>query len=276
MTPHPDRDAILARRYLLGEVGDAERERIEQEFFADEAMLERMEAAEEALIEDYLANGLSPDSRSRFEREYLSLPHRRARVETTRALIAAAAGAHPAPGRSSVAALVRRPAMWASSVAAAALVLIAVGTWWEAGVSRGTRTGAIDAVARSGADAAAPLRESVHTFAVSLLPVGTRSAGTRPDVIVPVGTDLVVLRLAADPGDAPFANGRAVVRTVSGDEVWSGPATSASDRASGIAASIAVPAPRLGPDDYVITLFAVSPQGADREASRYFLRIVAR
>jgi hypothetical protein len=43
-----------------------------------------------------------------------------------------------------------------------------------------------------------------------------------------------------------------------------------------MAASIALPAQRVGPDDYVITLFAVSPQGAEHEASRYFLRIVAR
>jgi anti-sigma factor RsiW len=272
----PDRDAILTRRYLLGETGDAERERIEQAYFADEAMLERMEAAEETLIEDYLADRLSPDSRNRFEREFLSLPHRRARVATIRALIAAAAGADRAPGRGGFAARKSRAVRWAAPLAAAALVLIAAGVWREVGVSRGGRVKANDAVARSRADASAPLRGSVHTFAVSLLPAGTRSAGTTPDVVVPAGTDLVELRLAAEPGDVPFEHGRAVVRTVSGAEVWSGPVTSPSDRLAGIAASITVPAPRLGPDDYVITLFAVSPQDADREASRYFMRIVAR
>ncbi len=135
---------------------------------------------------------------------------------------------------------------------------------------------ATDTVARSGAGAPPGRPGPIQTFAVSLAPAGTRSTGTTPEVIVPVGTDIVDLRLAAEPGDAPVERGRAVVRTVSGDDVWSGPATAPSDGVSGIAASIAVPAPRLGPDDYVITLFAASPQGAEREASRYFLRIVAR
>jgi hypothetical protein len=272
----PDQDAILTRRYLLGEAGDEERERVERAYFADEMMLERMEAAEDALIEDYLADRLSPDSRNRFEREFLSTPHRRARVETIRALVAAAARVYPASGRGGFVARTRRPVVWALSAAAAALVLIAVGTWWAVGVSRAGRVSATDIVARSGGDAPAALRGAIHTFAVALSPAGTRSAGATPDVIVPSGTDVVDLRLAAEPGNAPVEHGRAVVRTVSGDEVWSGPATAPSDRVSGMAASIAVPAPRLGADDYVITLFAVSPQGAEREAFRYFLRIVAR
>jgi hypothetical protein len=270
-----DREAILTRRYLLGEAGDAEREQIERAYFGDEAMLERMEAAEEILIEDYLADRLSPDSRHRFEGEFLSRPQRRARVTMIQALAAAAAGTRPAPARPSVAALMRRPIMWAMAVAAA-LVLIAAGAWWEFGVSRSRPIGASNVVARSTPAGPAPSRGVIHTFAVSLSPAATRSAGTTPDVIVPAGTDVVVLRLAAEPGDVPFERGRAVVRTVSGDEVWSGPATSPSDRLAGIAASITVPASRLGPDDYVITLFAVSPQGADREVSRYFIHLVAR
>jgi hypothetical protein len=274
MTPDPD--AMVMRRYLLGEADDGERERAERACFADESILERMEAVEETLIEDYLADRLSPDSRDRFERAFLSVPHRRARVETMRALIAVAARAHPVPGCASFAAPTRRPVMWAISLAVAAAVLIAVGTWWTVGVSRGRRVNATDAAVRSGAEASGQSRQPVHLFAVSLSPAGTRGASTTPDVIVPHGTDVLDLRLAAEPGDAPVEHGRAVVRTVSGDEVWSGPATSPSDRSAGMAASIALPALRLGPDDYVITLFAVSPQGAEREASRYFLRIVAR
>jgi hypothetical protein len=274
MPSDPALDATLARRYLLGEAGDEERERVERAYFADEMMLGRMEAAEESLIEDYLADRLSADSRSRFEREFLAVPHRRARVETIRLLSAAAARARPATGPKAVAAT-RRPAMSTMSLAAAALVLIAAGTWWAVGAFRAGRPSASDAVARSGGDVPL-LHEPVRVFAVSLSPAATRSADTTPDVIVPAGTEVVELRLAAEPGDAPVEHGRALVRTVSGDEVWSGPATSQADRSAGIAASIAVPAPRLGPDDYVITLLAASPGGAEREASRYFMRIVAR
>ncbi len=130
-----DRDATLVR-YLLGEADDEERERVERAYFADEASLERMEAAEETLIEDYLENRLSPDSRNRFEQEFLSTPHRRTRLETIRALMAAAARAHPASGRGGFVARTRRPVMWAMSAAAAALLLIAAGTWWVCRILR--------------------------------------------------------------------------------------------------------------------------------------------
>ena len=67
-----------------------------------------------------------------------------------------------------------------------------------------------------------------------------------------------------------------MVRTVSGDEIWRGSAATPSDLPIGIAARIDVPSPRLPPDDYVITLFTVAPSGVEREAYRYFLRVLAR
>ncbi len=270
-------DVILARRYLLGEAADEERERLERDYFADEAALERLEAVEEALIEDYLADVLPADQRNRFERQFLSAPRRRARVDTIRALTAAAARADRALETSPFVAKARRSVPWALSLAAAAVVLFATAAVWEVAMSRGGRPSAPDIREGSGAPASAPARGSIQTFALSLSPAGTRSEGTTPDVIVPPGTDAVNLRLDAEPRGAPIASGRAVVRTVSGREAWSGPLTGPSER-------LRRESPRRLPfqrrasglDDYVITLFAVDPRGVEREAYRYFLRVVAR
>jgi hypothetical protein len=274
-----DPDSLRARRYLLGEASDDERSRVEQQYFADEAALDRMEAAEEALIEDYVAGRLPPDQRARFEREFLSVPHRRARVATIRTLMTAASRRAPVTMEDRPAVpRVRRPLLGRLSLAAAAIVLLAAGTWWVAGVSRGRPAAERhQAAVPSGPAPLAPTpRSSPRVFAVSISPGAVRGAGGSPGIAVPDGTDLVELRLEGEPGDARIERARAVVRTVTGDEVWGGPAATPPDGPAGIAASIAVPAERLPADDYVITVFTATPRGAEREAYRYFLRVLAR
>jgi hypothetical protein len=273
-----DRESLPARRYLLGEANDEERMRVERQYFADAGALERMEAAEEELIEDYVADRLSSEERSRFERAFLSVPHRRARVATIRALmIAAPPDARVPAGHPSAPARARFGLRARLALAAAAVVLIA-GTWWVLDVSRARRGADRPQMTASSAPAAkAPqARSSPRVFAVSLSPGATRSAGDAAAIAVPDGTDSVELRLEAEPGDAHLERARAVVRTVTGDEIWRGPAATPSDLPIGIAARVELPAARLRADDYVVTLFAATPNGVEREAYRYFLRVLAR
>ena len=80
-------------------------------------------------------------------------------------------------------------------------------------------------------------------------------------------------------GEAPGfkrGTGRAAIRTVGGGEVWQGPATVGGELPAGVIARIEVPASRLAVDDYVVTLFGTDAGGAERELSRYFLRVRAR
>jgi len=115
-------DQKALRRYLLHRSSDDERDTIEQEYFADEAGLDAAAAEEDALIEDYLTQRLSADDRAQFERVYGSSPDRRVRLQLSRALNAAASpGSHIPVGN-------RR---WLSgSLAAAAVVLLAVAVWF--------------------------------------------------------------------------------------------------------------------------------------------------
>jgi hypothetical protein len=270
------RESLHARRYLLGEDNDNERLRLEEQYFADAEALERMEAEEERLIEDYLADRLSSEERVRFERAFLSVPHRRARVATIRALMDAASAAdrvraHNPPSLAGV----RRAWVGRLPLAAAAVVLIGAGTWWLFAVSRARPRADRPQVTASSAPAP-QARSSARVFAVSLSPGAVRSAGGAGGIAVPDGTDLVELRLEGEPGEARIERARAVVRTVAGDEIWRGPAATPSDLPIGIAARVDVPASRLRADDYVITLFTAIPSGAEREAYRYFLRVLAR
>ncbi len=72
--------------YLLRELPEAEWEALEGEFFADPALLARLEAVEHDLIEAYVCGKLTATHRAKFEQAYLNSPQRREKVEFYRAL----------------------------------------------------------------------------------------------------------------------------------------------------------------------------------------------
>ena len=75
-------------RYLLGGASEAERERIEAEFFADEDAFQEMLVAEDDLIDDYARGELSANERKQFEERFLTSSEGRERVHFARAFAA--------------------------------------------------------------------------------------------------------------------------------------------------------------------------------------------
>lgn len=269
-----DAEIRRARRYLLNGSSDDERAGVEREYFGDERALERVEAAEEHLIEDYLAGRLEADERSLFERNYLAVPHRRTRVETIRGLIAAGQRARAAPSDEVAPTKRWRAAAWAP-LAAAALLVIALGGWWMSRSAPIPATATNQPAVASPPASAAPAATAPRVFAFSLSSNRVRSAGASAPLVIPDATDVVRVYLqgAANGG---VEGARARVRTVAGTEVWRGPAEAPNDAPAGTIARIDVPAERLPADDYVIELFAADASGADRERARYFLTVRPR
>jgi hypothetical protein len=66
----PSRFEESLRQYLLGEVDDAERERIERRFVSDAQFNEQLLAAEQSLIDDYLEERLTSEQRETFLSQY--------------------------------------------------------------------------------------------------------------------------------------------------------------------------------------------------------------
>ena len=260
----PGLDAARARRYLLGQATEEERSALELEYFRSEEAVDRIAAAEDDLIEDYLSDWLDPVERGLFERDYLAAPNHRRRVETIRQLLASTSRTEP-----------KLTMDWSRQwlALAAALVLFAAGSLWVFTSSRGERGVVVE---NSSPTVSTPpslpgqppttAPAAPRVFAVSISPVTVRSAAGAPAVIVPAGTDIVALSLEGEPDGRTRAGGRGSIRTVSGDEIWQGPATVTGDLPAGVLARIDVPAARLPADDYVVTLFG----------TRYFLRVRAR
>lgn len=259
-----DREGSEARRrYLLGTASEDESTAIERQYFADEPAGDQVATDEAALIEEYLGGRLDSGDREQFERLYLASPQHRLRVATIRQLMAAA------PASRSFGA--SRPGPFARGqtyrwlAAAAALVVVIAGV------------ALLDRPSVPPSEPAAPgpvaPQAGLRTLAMSLSPLGVRSAGETQSLRIPAATDVVMLRLEGEGSPLAGANAHVAIRLVSGEEVWRGTGTLVAGLPAGVVAEVAVPAARLSADDYVLVLFEADASGIERERDRYFLRV---
>lgn len=126
-------DEVLLVQYLLGNLSETEQVQVEDRAFSDADYLGALEAAEADLIDAYVCGGLSQTERRAFERQFLTSPSRRSKVEFARALARVAAESReperPSP-RQTLISLIRgwRPAL-RFAAGLAALICIAGPSW---------------------------------------------------------------------------------------------------------------------------------------------------
>jgi hypothetical protein len=271
------------RRYLLGSATEVECGEIERGYFEQPSALEEIASAEDDLIGDYLDGQLTPDEQSRFERHYLSTPGHRSRVAILRALRTHAARApeieistgrwwarfFTAPG-----ALPAR----AQLAGALALVILAVLIWNINGPDGPASPGQPASETQRAEPERQPTppssREPAAIFAVSLSPINVRAGGAPVTMTIPSEAQTVALQLLRDGDERPVENGRAIVRTVVGADVWRGQAAPAADPA--VLARFEVSAASLPPDDYIVELLEIDARGREVERNRYFFRVRQR
>lgn len=76
----------IATRYLLGELSEREQATLEERYFRDPDVFNKVLQVESELVDAYARGQLSAEMRKRFEDSYLKHPARRNRVEFARAL----------------------------------------------------------------------------------------------------------------------------------------------------------------------------------------------
>jgi hypothetical protein len=292
--PTNERSSNL-RRYLLGMSTAETRAAIEVEYFESPDALDRVCEEEDDLIDDYLSGRLALDEHNAFESHYLATANHRMRVEVSRRLRTAAATMAPEYSPQSSAKRVRWLAtmwspVWAASVGA--LVLVAAGAVWM--IRSGSAPPAVDISTSStpGSGQAQTSRPDVPippklddtspkagsstppvqpiVVALSISPTTVRGSAAPATLTIPSNAEVVVLRLQGEVDEAPLNSGRAVVRTVAGDEVWRGPAASGDE--IGTLGRIEITM-RLKPEDYIVELFARDPAGGEVERHQYFFRV---
>jgi hypothetical protein len=76
-----DQRETLIRRYLLGELAEADQIALEQELLIDRGKFDQVWAVEHELIDSYVRGEMSRADRERFEGHYLASPLHCERVE---------------------------------------------------------------------------------------------------------------------------------------------------------------------------------------------------
>lgn len=105
-----DEDQYTIKQYLLGSIGDAEREMIEEHIITDPDYIEKVMIVECELIDEYLTDALSEADRRRFIEHFLSTARQAQKLDFVKALAnyTSASKAHSPP----ISRKIRLPAFW--------------------------------------------------------------------------------------------------------------------------------------------------------------------
>jgi hypothetical protein len=271
----------LARRYLLGELTDAEQQAFEQAYFDDPQRFDEVAAEESALVDDYVRGRLAADERGRFESFYMSRPERRQRVAFAEALLARAdgpsattpRGARQSPGASWLSGWFGGRGLTLAAGVAIVVLGIALWTTW-----RSARPSDPGQQAQTNSSPTAPpvavpaAPASVVTLALAVGAGERSSRPARPATLeIPSGTDIV--RFALTLRERDYGRYRVLLRPVGGaDIVQQGDLRPNLDPA-GPAFTIDVPAPAFTSGDYMLTLQGALTTGEFDDLSQAIIRV---
>ncbi len=263
----PDDDDKLLTRYLLGELTDSARTRIEEQVFGDDTTFDRLLTVEDDLIDAYVRDQLGAGERRRFEARFLVSAERRARVDFARALNARVeqpeAEACPPEVASPEIALNRSarrrwwpafartlaaPAPRLPAALAATLLLVAAAAWLT---GRG-----------------AEIEHRQPIVVAFVLAPGSRGPAGPPRLSLPAEADTVELQLDLE-GVEGYSRFRAQLHSIAGEEIWSRSDLETAAAELGPSVVLVLPAAVLLEGHYVLTLEGFLPSGQPEELAVY-------
>jgi hypothetical protein len=274
--------------YLLGRLSDEDAQALEERYFRDPDLFERLTALETDLLDEYARGELAGQDRSDFERRLEISPLLRSRLESAvtiqRDLASASAAAAPPP-------VAERPERlglaWLAGLAAAAAVALAVvgvslhreNERLETGIREAelverrleeenrTLHREISARLPTSSTSASPIVSvpvdvAGRVFSFRLIPGLLRDLHASNDVVVPKGIAAVVLEVPV--GNSGGWRYRVRVETISGDLLLDQEDVVASKRRGGDVAVVAFPAFSIPAGDYILKV-ARRRDGVPRE-----------
>ena len=260
----------LARRFLLGDVDDSERERIERLFVIDSSVQETILMAEEDLFEDYFENGLTGSDAHRFLARYSDDPGQRRKLRIARSIkeYAREESQHVETGTSAVPKMRRFGlASWPKNrrvlvpVAVALAIAMVIGAVWSLQtynrkVAEKNRRLAFEKQLTE-LNAPTSFREnSPEVFSLVLPPVSLRSVGRQAN-IAPQNTNRVVELRLLWPRKEEYQSYLAVLRRVGGQESFTIPNVYAEKNPTGTLLRLRIPVQELPRGRYQITLSGI-------------------
>ena len=219
----------LARRFLLGDVDDLERERIERLFISEPEINTKILLAEDDLIEDYLENSLTPLDRDKFLGQYGVTAAERQKLRIAKSIKEYAAAearltrtAPPiATWRTFLASLRQRRILFIPIAAVVTLSFLLAAAWLvQLNLRKADENNRRIAIERELAElnARPGVREDPSRVpALILLPISIRSVGPQTEIKRRVDRPVVQLDLLSNQKDE-YPSYQAVVRRVGSND----------------------------------------------------------
>lgn len=267
--PSPSEE--LLRQFLLGKVDSAQREHIESVFLTDSAFNDRLLAAEQALIDDYLEGRLERDNEASFLSQYGASPDQRRKLRIAKSVKEHAethAGLRPVDVAPSLKQSRWSRPMLILPIAAVLIVVVVLALWLQTRKSQPQTQHLAMEKEIASLNEPAKLRETLAgTETLSVAPITLRTVQAqaqftaRPDVRV---LELHVLLTTNEP----HARYRAVLRKGSNSEQFGFPELSPPDDNPRII-RLRVPVSLLSPGDYRILLSTIAVDGTVSSVEEY-------
>lgn len=296
------------RRYLLGQLPEAEMARLEVAFLVSDEVFDEIAAVENELIDAHLDGHLSADEERQFERRFLSVPSRAQRIalaRTLRVTVSRAPEAPAPPEFDGPAAAQTRPMAaardvalpnpsglrgrtatpWAGWAAAAVLTVAAAGQFVH-GRALQAELRASAAASRARDDEL----ERVRAEVAELRAQAARAAASLPALAAHVVTAVLregasrdggersevalppgteVLRLQLVLRSDDSVSYAAVVETAEGTRVASRRALASEPFGAGRAVTLSLDAGKLASGEYVVALEGLRPDGSSESVADY-------
>ena len=272
---------IELRQFLLGDIDEGKRERIEKLFISDSESKQRILIAEEDLIEDYLDGSLSPTQKEQFLAQYGYTPQHLRRLQITRlikqhAMTAARAKVVdvPAPQRSSFVFRLWPPNMRIMIPALAVLMIaVIVGVIWLSRFNRGkfeevNQRASIERELAEINSTTNPPAPPSQVFSLVLPPVSVRGVGPNNEVTRNPATSVIELHLLW-PQKQEFSNYRITLNRVADTEQLTINGLHVQDEKSGRAVIVKIPTHLLRRGSYQVSLSGVGDDGTIGPSEEY-------
>lgn len=273
-----ERERLLIRQYLLGELDERDQEQLEQRVITNPDYKEEVLITEEELLEEFVNGTLSVREQESFTRMYSSSPAKRRKVQIAQALTRYAANQSPLVqpmaqkswARSLIESFRAKNRFHQLSLAALILVLVAGSllVYWLISHERNAQ---YDALLRLNQFGSELLQPNSSVVSESLPPLAFRGTGEPRNIFITKQTKTVQLRLL-DPSDGAHSF-RAILKRTDGSEVFTLEDLRARQIDQHWMLVLQIPAEMLKREAYQLEIFEKRDDGAVENPSIYLLNV---
>jgi len=283
-------DEGVIRSYLLGDLDETLREQIEELLLCDDSFADKLSAAQDNLIDDYVYGALTEGECETFQKNFVVNEERRKKIQIARAVevyLAENPERLPVLGNSfwfpaqllrRISLFLQRNKVWVTISLAAALLLVFLAPRAMRMLIPNSRVSPLNARRATMESEIAKLSRgrslpaNVVTFEVALQPTLLREGGEMKRVFLTKNIKFVRLKLKLPSGKYELY--RAVCKTVEGEELFQISDLRPEPEGDSGTILLIIPAEFLSVGDYQIEVNGIAADGSLAESGRYYVRII--